>query len=62
MICPHCHREATSRVIVTEVVSNGRRRRRVCDLCAARFTTIETMRGLRRVREVVEFSGAEGDL
>lgn len=54
MICPSCKTDADTRVLVTESVPNGRRRLRQCKECQHKFTTLETMRGLRRVREVVE--------
>ena len=53
MICPICKTDADTRVLVTEVVPNGRRRRRQCKECHHKFSTLETMRGMRRVREVV---------
>jgi len=54
MICPGCKTEGECPSISVETVANGRRRVRVCKRCRTRFTTLETMRGLRRVREVVE--------
>lgn len=59
MICPSCKTDADTRVLMTEVVPNGRRRRRQCRKCGHTFSTLETMRGLRRVREVVVAEGSE---
>lgn len=59
MICPSCKTDADTRVLMTEVVPNGRRRRRRCPECGHTFNTLETMRGLRRVREVVVAEGSE---
>jgi len=60
VICPSCKTDADTRVLMTEVVPNGRRRRRQCKECQHKFSTLETMRGLRRVREVVVAEGDHG--
>ena len=59
VICPICKTDADTRVLMTEVVPNGRKRRRRCPECGHTFNTLETMRGLRRVREVVVAEGSE---
>jgi len=59
MICPGCQAEAECPSICVWTVANGRRRVRVCKRCRHRFTTLETLRGLRRVREVVVAEGGE---
>jgi len=53
VIFPSCKTDADTRVLMTEVVPNGRKRRRRCRKCGHTFSTLETMRGMRRVREVV---------
>lgn len=47
MICPSCKTDADTRVLVTESVPNGRRRRRQCKECLHKFSTLETVRGMR---------------
>lgn len=41
-ICPKCKNVTTGKVIDSRQMPYGRRRRRVCDKCNGRFTTIET--------------------
>lgn len=47
MICTSCKTDAETRVLFTESVPNGRRRRRQCKECLHKFFTLETVRGMR---------------
>ena len=41
-ICPKCRKLTIGKVIDSRQTNYGRRRRRVCENCGGRFTTIET--------------------
>jgi hypothetical protein len=43
MTCPHCQSNA-SHVVDSRPVANGVRRRRECERCGKRFTTLEHLR------------------
>ena len=40
-ICPKCKKHCSGKVIESRETDYGRRRRRICELCNTRFTTIE---------------------
>ena len=39
--CPNCGEVVTSRTIDSRMTLYGRRRRRICENCGKRFTTVE---------------------
>ena len=40
-VCPNCKKYCNGKVIESRETDYGRRRRRECELCNTRFTTIE---------------------
>ena len=40
--CPYCGERSNGKIIDTRPTYGGRRRRRVCENCGKRFTTIES--------------------
>ncbi len=53
MLCPHCGVVGPVRVLFTEVVPDGLRRRLQCQSCSGCFVVLETMRELRVTRRVL---------
>lgn len=41
IICPHCGQYSNGEIIDTRPSVDGRRRRRICEHCNKRYTTIE---------------------
>jgi len=41
IICPHCGKYSNGEIIDTRSTLKGRRRRRICEFCNQRYTTIE---------------------
>lgn len=50
-ICPECGLYCVGKVIDTRQTVYGRRRRRVCELCGERFTTIEKSVSFKKILE-----------
>ena len=50
-ICPNCQKYCYGKVIESRQTDYGRRRRRICELCDNRFTTIEKCVTTRRTYE-----------
>lgn len=58
MLCPHCGVVGPVRVLFTEVVPDGLRRRLQCQSCSGCFVVLETMRALRVTRRVLSVEAA----
>ena len=41
IICPHCGKLSNGQIIDTRLVADGKRRRRLCEFCGKRYTTLE---------------------
>lgn len=41
IICPHCGNMSNGKIVDTRPTMFGKRRRRLCEHCGKRFTTIE---------------------
>ena len=42
LFCPYCGKLSNGKIVDTRQTFGGRRRRRICESCGKRFTTIET--------------------
>ena len=42
IVCPYCGRNSNGKIIDSRATINGKRRRRICEHCGQRFTTIES--------------------
>ena len=60
MLCPDCGVVGPVRVLFTEVVPDGLRRRRQCQSCFGCFVVLEAMRELRVTRRVLSVEAVAG--
>ena len=53
-ICPECGVYCVGKVVDTRQTVYGRRRRRKCEICGAKFTTIEKIVSFKKVLEEIK--------